>query len=312
MLILAGPNNSGKSFIQFGIITPLLGGREFDPTDFFKNDSGFNKHMMASEHLAIHEFAFPLDNMSRLILSEKLKKIVANDSQTYHPKGRDAMTMHPQLRLSISINDNPEKIRALPPMNNDLLDKVVMLRLRGDIPMPMPTNSDEEEGEFARCVRAQLPAFVHFVLHWQPPEAIAVGRFGMKTWQHPELVDMLWEQEPVSRFAHLLDRALFPAEVSHPWPAEAKWGKSAALEEQLTAEETKFAQQFRTMFKSPGICSQYLGILHKKETERIAGLRHCRETDVSERDAERRYAKKHTNTCNVWQIRPPSKSASGD
>ena len=39
------------------------------------------------------EFAFPLDGASRLMLSEKFKKIVANDSQTYHPKGRDAMTI---------------------------------------------------------------------------------------------------------------------------------------------------------------------------------------------------------------------------
>jgi hypothetical protein len=201
LLILAGPNNSGKSFIQHHIITPVLGGREFDPTDFFKNESGFNKHMMASESLAIHEFAFPLDGTSRLMLSEKFKKIAANDSQTYHPKGRDAMTMHPHFRLSISVNDNPEKLRALPPMNNDLVDKVLLLKLSGAHPMPMPTNTDEEEAAFAAAVRAQLPGFVHYLLSWQPPLEISVGRFGMQVWQHPEIVDALWEQEPPAAFS---------------------------------------------------------------------------------------------------------------
>src|SRR5579862_6479037 len=58
MLILAGPNNCGKSFIQHHIITPVLGGRSFDPTDFFKKEDGFNKYMMASEHLVMEELPF--------------------------------------------------------------------------------------------------------------------------------------------------------------------------------------------------------------------------------------------------------------
>jgi hypothetical protein len=305
MLILTGPNDCGKSFIQDHIITPIFGGRYFDPTDFFKNDSGFNKHMMASEHLAIGEFAFPLDGASRLMISEKFKKIVANDGQTYHPKGKDAMTMHPHFRLSISINDNPEKLRALPPMNSDLSDKVLLLRVRGGVAMPMPTNSDMEEAAFAAAVRKALPAFVHELLSWTPPEDIATGRFGMQVWQHPEIVDSLWEQEPGARFAFLLDKELFPQEERATWQHWG-WGKAVQLHEEMTGDQSKHAKQFASVAKHEGAFTQMLGLLFKKESEALARERRKKPDEIEWEGIGRRYWKRHTKNGNFWQIHPPA------
>jgi hypothetical protein len=306
MLILTGPNDCGKSFIQDHIITPLFGGRSFDPTDFFKNDAGFNKYMMASEHLAIGEFAFPLDGASRLMISEKFKKIVANDSHAYHPKGKDAMTMHPHFRLSISINDNPEKLRALPPMNNDLSDKVLLLRVCGGLAMPMPTNSDTEEAAFAAAVRAALPAFVHELLAWTPPEEMATGRFGMQVWQHPEIVDSLWEQEPGSRFAFLLDKELWPAADERGMWAPWGWGKAVGLHEQMTGDQSKHAKQFQSVAKHEGAFTQMLGLLFKRESEALARERRKKPHEIDAEDPGRRYAKRHTKNGNFWMIRPPA------
>jgi hypothetical protein len=307
MLILTGPNDCGKSFIQDHIITPIFGGRYFDPTDFFKNDAGFNKYMMASEHLAIGEFAFPLDGASRLMISEKFKKIVANDGQTYHPKGKDAMTMHPHFRLSISINDNPEKLRALPPMNNDLSDKVLLLRVRGGLAMPMPTNSDSEEAAFAAAVRAALPAFVRELLAWEPPEEMATGRFGMQVWQHPEIVDSLWEQEPGSRFAFLLDKELWAGEpaLGEPRLEHWGWGKAVQLHEQMTGDQSKHAKQFASVAKHEGAFTQMLGLLFKRETEALARERRKKPHEIEPEDPGRRYLRRHTKTGNFWLIRPP-------
>ena len=41
-LIMAGPSDCGKSFIQEHVITPLLGGRSADPTKFLLNKTTFN------------------------------------------------------------------------------------------------------------------------------------------------------------------------------------------------------------------------------------------------------------------------------
>ena len=306
MLILAGPIGCGKSFIQDHIITPLFGGRSFDPTDFLKNDSGFNKYMMASEHLCIGEFAFPPDWAFRVMLSEKFKKIVANDSHTYHPKGKDAMTMHPHFRLSISINDNDEKLRALPPMTNDLSDKVLLLRLAGGLEMPMPTNTDEEEEAFAAAVRAQLPAFVHRILAFKPPEPMAIGRFGMQVWQHPEIVEALWGNEHGSRFAFLLDLELFPADKREEWKSTA-WLKSEALHEQMTRDGAGHAKQFAAISKGVGAFQQMLGTLFKRESDALARARRAKPDKIEWDDPERRYAKNHNSkTGNSWMIRPPA------
>src|SRR5262249_38530543 len=136
ILILVGENDTGKSFIQHFIITPCMGGREADPTNYFKSEQGFNRNEMGSEHWAIGEFAFPLDDQSRLMIAEKFKKTCANESQPYHCKGRDALTVSPHFRLSISINDDPQKLKALPQMTEDMVDKILMLRVRR-VEMPM-------------------------------------------------------------------------------------------------------------------------------------------------------------------------------
>ncbi len=289
----------------------MLGGREFDPTDFFKKDDGFNKYMMASESLVMEELPFGLDMASRLLLSEKIKKLVASDSQTYHPKGRDAMTMHPHFRLSLSINDNPEKLRALPPMANDLTDKVLVLKVRGGSPMPMPTNTDEEEAAFAAAVKAQLPAFVHWLLReWEPPAELSVGRFGMQAWQHPEITDALWEQEPSNRFAFLLDKELFPDQDAKGLPEWETWGwaKAIELESQLKGETAKHSKEFCGMFKSSGYCAQLLGQLFKRESEQLGYSLRMKPEEVPDEHEGRRYRKRHTRKDgNFWQVIPPPK-----
>lgn len=56
-LIMAGPSDCGKSFIQEHVITPLLGGRSADPTKFLLGKTTFNAEMGGAEHLAMQEFA---------------------------------------------------------------------------------------------------------------------------------------------------------------------------------------------------------------------------------------------------------------
>ena len=304
ILILAGPNDCGKTFILHHVVTAVLGGREFDPTDYFKSEQGFNKGMMSSESLVMNEFPFGLDGASRLMLSEKLKRIAANDTHIYHPKGRDAFTVEPHFRLSISINDNAEKLRALPPLGNDFADKVILLKVTATEPMPMPTSSDEEEKAFAAAIRKEIPAFLHHLIHWTPPEEIEHGRFGMMTWQHPEITEALWEQEPANRFALLLDRFLFPpSELNKP---EAHcWYKATELNEQLTAPDATHSSQFRALLRHEGACAQMLGIIHKREGDEIGQRRGVKGKDVGPEDEERRYRKRHTRAGNFWGIFPP-------
>ena len=302
ILILVGARNAGKNFIQDHIISPILGGRDGDPTSFFKSEAGFNKNLMACEHWKVQEFEFPTDAPSRRMLSEKFKKIAANDGQTYHPKGLDAMTVHPQLRLSISLNDAEDKLSALPAMGDDFTDKVLLLRLQPGLAMPMPTNYPEEEAAFAAAVKAALPAFVHDLLEWTPPEGMEMGRFGMPAWQHPFILESLWSMDPARRFAFLLDLALFPEKESKA----TEWQSAAQLHESLTVEGASHHRQFNAICRTLATFEQLLGSVHRHETKDLSLRSGVPEKNIKRDDLAHRYAWRHTNRGNEWKIRPPT------
>ena len=55
----------------------------------------------------------------------------------------------------------------------------------------------------------ELPAFLHFLVTWQIPEALRDGRFGIKTWHHPQLLADLDALAPETRLLALIDQELF-------------------------------------------------------------------------------------------------------
>jgi hypothetical protein len=284
-LIFVGASDCGKSFVQEHVITPLLGKRCADPTAYMLNKTTFNAELLGSEHLAIQELPSGLDRESRAFLGEQLKKIVATEGHSYHPKGLDAVTMYPFWRVSISINKNPERIKSLPAINSDIADKI-MLFLVESKPMPMPARTDEQRRAFRLAIYSELPAFVHFLLNWTvPPELLRsehADRFGVDAFQHPQIIADLFEQEPESGLLYMVDNELFDNSKD-----AASWGWRPAMElhEQLTGEACRFASQAKKLFSFPGACGSYLAKLREKYPERIQS--------------------KHTKAGNVWMILPP-------
>jgi hypothetical protein len=293
-LIFVGASDCGKSFLQEHVITPLLGKRSADPTAYMLNKTTFNAELLGSEHLAIQELPSGLDRESRAFLGEQLKKIVATEGHSYHPKGLDAVTMYPFWRVTISINKNPERIKSLPPINSDIADKI-MLFLVESKPMPMAARTVEERRAFRTAIYSELPAFVHFLLEWQiPPDLMKdehADRFGVAAFHHQQIIHDLFEQEPESGLLYMIDNEVFkpydPGFEDGMKPGQAwGWNPAMHLHEQLTAEACRFAAQAKRLFSYPGACGSLLSKLHEKMPQR--------------------FLKKHTNAGNVWMIHPPN------
>lgn len=206
-LVIAGKPDGGKSLLQQYIITPLLGGRMAKPDDFLTGSTNFNSELFASEHLAMGDSPLSTKMEDRLRFGEFIKMIVAEQWHRFHPKGKDAMIVNPIWRLSISINDDQDNIRSLPPVKEGVADKIHLLHVNA-VDMPMPTTTLDEYRAFGRKLEEELPAFAHWLMtEWTMPEALQGARFGMISVQAPDLMREMFEDSPSGELLELIDQA---------------------------------------------------------------------------------------------------------
>jgi hypothetical protein len=207
--IFAGPRDSGKSRIQHQIITGLLGGRSADPGPYLFGRTDFNGEMFSAEHLMMEDPASSTKTVDRVYFGEMLKQLVVNDTQRLHRKREDAMVVSPFFRTSISINDDPDKMRVLPLLTPDMKDKVNLF-LVSSRPLPMPTTTLDERAEFRRVIAAQLPAYAWWLLkEHEIDEARRSIRFGVREWHHPALAMELFDDTPAAELLQIIDAAEF-------------------------------------------------------------------------------------------------------
>jgi hypothetical protein len=215
-LIIASPKGSGKSFLQNHIITPLLGGREADPQKFLFGSDDFNGDVCAAEHLCLAEVPSSQKTVDRIALAETIKQIVANPLQRMRLMRTEPWPIHPFWRLTITLNDDADKLRSLPTITSDYGDKVLIFHGKST-PMPMPTRTDEERIAFSEQVAAELPAFIHWLVHeWEIPEALLTyddgsdaTRFGFREYHHTLVRDGLFDETPQAELLNLIDMAVF-------------------------------------------------------------------------------------------------------
>jgi hypothetical protein len=274
-----GPAESGKSLVQ-KITTKVLGGRSASPFRYMTEQTPFNKELFGAEHLCIEDQAGKLSHQERRTLGDYVKQFAINEEQSCHPKGRDAFTLTPFWRVSISCNDCGENLHALPPLDPGILDKIIICKC-ARFPMPMDTSDFEKREAFNEAWEAELPAFMWFLEHeWAIPAEIKGGRCGMQAFQHPDIAHALNEGASETHLLELIDQTLFEARTE-PW-----MGKANELESLLYANPS-ILNQLRRLLTWPNAMGTFLGKLRRDYPGRI------------EHGPD--YSAKHR-----WIIRPPA------
>lgn len=277
-IAFAGPPGCGKSVLQNEIITPLLGGRSAKAALFMQGRTDFNSDLFGAEHLMLEDEHSDTDIKSRNALGANLKRVSVNQFQPCHGKGRQIVNLRPWWRLSISLNDEPERLLVIPPLADDISDKLILLRASRFI-WPMPSRTGDEWAEMMRIVAQEMPAYLHFLLHHLPSPAHHCDRFGVKAWHHPTLVESLTELAPENHLAEMIGHWLLDTDLT-------SWrGTAAALRAELL-ENHKTKTDARDLLKWFNACGNYLGkIAAKKNLLGIVVENH------------------RTNTARTWEIR---------
>ena len=98
------------------------------PYQYMTGMTPFNGEMFKAEHLVIEDNAASTDIRARRSFGSLLKTITVNDHQPCYAKGKQAVSLTPFCRLSISVNDEPENLMVLPPIDESIEDKLILLR----------------------------------------------------------------------------------------------------------------------------------------------------------------------------------------
>ena len=223
-LVLAGPKDSCKSLLQ-ALITVVLGGRAAKPARYISGATDFNRELVRAEHWLIEDELVATTPRERAHLSARIKELTVNEGFSAHGKGDDALLLPPIRRLTISINETADALSNLPPFDDGIGDKIMLLRVRKpSIALP---GSVEERVAFLAALVAELPAFVAHLQAWEIPEALKDKRFGVQSFHHPELLAELRQTTPECRLFELICKDL----DGHPGET---WDVSASdLEAQL-------------------------------------------------------------------------------
>ena len=262
-LVLAGPRNAGKNLIQ-DLATKIMGGRMARPYRYMIGKSEFNSNLFQAEHLMIADESPFYDLQSRRIFGSKIKDFCVNSTQNCHGKHKEALTLNPLWRLSISVNEEPENLVMLPPLEDSIEDKILLLKV-SKAQMPMESNSPQKQKNFWNALCAELPGFVHFLDNYEIQEKYKDSRFGLKAFQHPDLVEVLKEMSHEIRLLELIDIIVVPD--------HSIWkGTKEELETALLEDRT-YKRQVERLLYYPNALQTYLRRLAKARPNQVRNVK---------------------------------------
>jgi hypothetical protein len=226
----------------------------------------------------------------RRAFGAQIKNVAVNPMQSCHEKGRPAITLNPCWRLTITCNDEPENVAILPPIDESIADKLILVKGYRH-PMPMPTEKVEQREAFWSKLVNELPAFLDFLEKWVIPAEMRSDRFGVLHYHHPELLAALNDNAPEEELLRLVDERIFSYSDDPEWVGTALDLEELLASPQLTsAGESKVcADRVRRLLSWNGALGTYLGRLRSRYPERIEYTR--------------------TETSRVWRIKRPTSSA---
>ena len=137
-------------------------------------------------------------------------------------------------RLTISVNDEPENLLILPPLDDSLMDKLILLKVLKQTPI-MPTVAREERLRFWETLTKELPGFIWELIRWEIPAKIQGGRFGVLHFHHRDLLQAIEDSAPETKLLAIIDSYFKATENEKSREKEPSFkGTAEELESKLT------------------------------------------------------------------------------
>lgn len=219
LLAIAGPPRCGKSLLQ-DLITMMLGGRCSSPYDYMIGNTNFNADIYGAEHGLIGDTNHATDHKSRREFGAAIKKLVVERVHKLHDKGKTGFSCTPFVRLTLTLNENPEALLVLPSLDTDVKDKIILLHA-GARDIHESVKPFGTWAVYEAKLRSELPAFLYAMHRWEIPANIRCVNYGVKSFHAGSLVDALTEMAQDQSILNLIDTYLFEKRLAIEWTGSA-------------------------------------------------------------------------------------------
>lgn len=264
ILVLCGPRECGKT-LAVSILNMMMGEKPHGKGyRYLCGETAFNADLLKSVLLVCDDEATAKDMRSRMGMAAAFKQFSVDNKHRIEPKGFDAFTCAPHWRVIVCCNDEAEHMQVLPPVDESLADKFLLLRAcRNE--MPMDTNTPEGRETFEAQLKQEIPGFL-----WAMENETAwLNEYGGKRmqiegWQDPVLLQRLNGLSNEIGLLELID-------MLDPWTdLRPEWiGTAAELEAELTENEAT-RHKARSLLGWSRACGTYLSRLCTMEPGRVS------------------------------------------
>lgn len=266
---IAGPGKSGKTLFS-KMVTYSLGDRSASPHRYMLGHTQFNSEIFGSECLVIDDEQPSKDLRTRRLFGTFIKNMLFGGFQSCHGKKTNALSLQPFWRMLILLNDEPENLMVLPPIDDSLMDKIILLK-SVLAPMPMPASTPEERSAFWKALQAEIPHYLHWLLHeFSFSHPLTDTRTGVVSYKHPTLLSQISALAPETSLKSFIGLIIFHDNREF-------WCGTA---EELTRDllNSDFKQEVSRLLSWPNATGTYLGRLAKAFPDQIKNFR---KSDVS-------------------------------
>ena len=97
------------------------------PAQTVSGATNFNAHLFSAELLLMDDVGGSSDYHTQLRFGDGIKQLIDGKAVQCHAKGRLNL-LKPLWSLLITLNDGLENLQVLPPLNRDIVDKLIILK----------------------------------------------------------------------------------------------------------------------------------------------------------------------------------------
>lgn len=258
MLGLAGPPRCGKSLL-IDCIVELFGGSSASPYDYMIGQTGFNSDLAKVPLLVIDDQPARIDIRSRREFGARMKEMTVLPNFRVHAKGREAFSIPTFRRLILAVNDEPENLSMLPPLDGSILEKLILLRCQ------MSDVGCDRKKTWSALL-AELSG-IRWMIANRPVKPVD-PRFVVAAYADQDLLDALNQLSPEHTLLELIDEVLFGADTPRDQEGFLSFrGTSDQVEKKLL--ESSLAFKASKLFHYSSACGTFLGRLAKRYPARF-------------------------------------------